>query len=381
MRMLRSVPLLRLVGLSLVAVLSLAPGERAEARETVRLSIQVAGDGTVSSTDGSLVCKRRCTVAYRRGKALVLVAKHFENSRFDRWEGDCVGVAERCAIALDRRGSVSATFVRLRARVALLIGGPGSVSSEPSGLGCGASSGACEADFVRGDTIRLIAAPMFGAELYSWGDGCLQTSATTCELVVRPDAVASATFRTGARPSTQQALTVENPGVAHVRSDPPGIDCRPDCSASFPPNAVVRLHGSRVTRWRGACVGLGSVCTVVLDTPMNVAVESPPIGPPPPPPQPQPPRRSYGLEVSVSIPGYGVVTGGGIRCGARTSRPSDCKGLFPGRERVTLRAVPNKKRRFDGWSGFCGGKTLTCQISMITNKWVAARFRSRRGRR
>lgn len=380
--MLRSASLLRLVGVSLVAVLSFLPGERAEARETVGLSIRVAGDGTVSSTEGSLVCERRCRVAYRRGKALVLVAKSFENSRFDRWEGDCVGVAERCAIALDRRGSVSARFERLRTRVALLVGGPGSVSSEPSGLGCGATSDVCKADFGWGDTIRLIAAPMLGAELYSWGDGCQRTSATTCELVVRPDADVSATFRTGAQPSTQQALTVSNPGVAHVRSDPPGIDCRPDCAASFPPRAVVRLHGSEVTRWRWACVGIGSVCTVVLDTPKNVAVESPPIGPPPPPPPPPPsPKRSYGLEVSVSIPGYGVVTGGGIRCGARTSRPSDCRRLFRERERVSLRAAPSKKRRFDGWSGFCDGKKLTCPIPMTANKWVTARFRSKRGRR
>ena len=147
MGMLRSGSLLRLVGVSLVAALSFLPGERAEARETVRLSIQVAGDGTVSSTDGSLVCERRCTVAYRLGKSLVLVGKSFKNSRFTRWERDCVGVAERCAIALDRRGSVSARFERLRTRVQLLVGGPGSVSSEPSGLACGASSGTCEADF------------------------------------------------------------------------------------------------------------------------------------------------------------------------------------------------------------------------------------------
>jgi hypothetical protein len=381
--MLRSAPLLRLMGVSLVAaVLSLVPGERAEARETVRLSIQVAGEGTVSSTEGSLVCERRCAVAYRRGKALVLVAKSFENSRFHRWAGDCVGVAERCAIALDRRGSVSARFERLPTRIALLVSGPGNVSSEPAGLACGASSGTCEAEFGWGETIRLIAGPLSGAELYSWGDGCQRTSATTCELIVRPHAVVSATFRTGARPSMQQALTVDNPGVAHVKSDPPGIDCRPDCSASFPPSAVVRLQGSGVTRWRGACVGLGSVCTVVLDTPTNVAVESPPIGPPPPPPPPPPQgARSYGLEVSVSMPGYGVVTGGGIRCGAKTSRPSDCRRLFRERERVTLRAVPGKRRRFDGWSGFCGGKKLTCPIGMTVNKWVAARFRSRRARR
>ena len=209
--MLRAGSLLRLVGVSLVAVLSFLPGGRAEARETVRLSIQVAGDGTVSSTEGSLICERRCTVAYLRGKTLVLVAKSLENFRFDRWEGDCVGVAERCAIALDRRGRVSARFERLRTRVQLLVGGPGSVSSEPSGLGCGASSDACVADFGWGDTIRLIAAPMVGAELYSWGDGCQRTSATTCELVVRPDTVVSATFRIGAQPSTQQALTVANP--------------------------------------------------------------------------------------------------------------------------------------------------------------------------
>jgi hypothetical protein len=379
LRMLRPAPSLLLADVVLATVLIFMPGQTAQARDGVSVSIRVLGQGAVETVDGSLVCERRCTVAYRRGKRLALVARSSSQEfAFDHWAGGCVGAAERCPAILDEPLHVTATFQRLRGGIKLLVGGRGDISSEPPGIACGVSGGQCEAEFGLGATIQLIATPAPGAEFYGWGDGCQRTRPTSCRLTVGYWSELSATFRTSARPAVSQSLNVVNPGIAHVTSDPPAINCRPDCSASFAPNAVVRLLGRGVTRWQDGCVGLGSLCTLVLDSPTDVTVESPlEQQPPPPPPQS---KRSYGLEVSVSIPGYGVVTGGGIRCGAPSSRASDCRRLFRYRARVTLRASAKARRRFEGWSGFCVGTKLTCEVPMTVNKWVAARFGSRRGR-
>jgi hypothetical protein len=375
----RSSRLVELTAVSVaLAALALIPGGRAEAGRERLLTVQVVGGGTVSSRDRRIGCAARCVIAYPRGRIVEIRASPKNEFEFERWDGDCVGRADSCLIALDRRASVRAVFTRQRTSVRLVVAGAGAVSSEPPGLACGASGTACTADFGLGTAVQLFAAPAPGAELHSWGDGCQRTGPTSCLLLVRSGNEISATFRAASRGGAPQELRVDNPGSARVTSDPPGLDCPPTCSASFDPDVLVRLRGVGVTRWRERCVGVGSRCDVVVDAPTIVAVDSPPRGPAPP--RPAPAARRYGLLVSVW--GRGVVTGGtAIRCGAATSTASDCQGYFIPNERLTLRAVAGPRSRFGGWGGFCSGKMKTCTVRVTTTKDVMAIFRPRRARR
>ena len=208
----------------------------------------------------------------------MLVAKSFENSRFDRWEGDCVGVAERCAIALDRRGSVSARFERLRTRVQLLVGAAQGVSGASlSGLGCGASSDACEADFGWGDSDSAYRGPNGGSRALQLGRRLpaherhdLRSSWSNPTPSFRrrcPDRGAAVNAAGADRRESGRRAREERSAGDRLPARLLGV--------AFPPSAVVRLprvgrhplaRGLRRTRVRVA---------VVLNTPTNVAVESP----------------------------------------------------------------------------------------------------------
>jgi hypothetical protein len=310
-----------------IAAVALLPGGRAEAARQRALTVEVVGEGRVSSTDRRIVCAGRCSLAYRQGKIVELRTSAAGDFKFERWEGACVGVATSCLIALDRPAAVRAVFARRPASIQLLVGGPGDVSSEPPGVSCGVSSQDCQGEFGLGATIQLFGTAAPGAVLDSWGDGCQRTGPTSCLLVVRGGNEVSPTFRQVSSASAPQELRIDNPGSARVTSDPSGIDCPPVCSASFEPRALVRLGGVGVTRWGGGCTGQGSRCNLIVGSPTVVTIESPPVGPPQPPPPPPAPSRRYG-----------------------------------------------------SWGGFCSGKAATCTVRVTAAKTVMAIFRPRRER-
>src|SRR5439155_22921726 len=99
-----------------------------------------------------------------------------------------------------------------------------------------------------------------------------------------------------------QTLTVTRAGsYSRVTSQPPGIDCPPACSTSFPSQTFVILDFDRSPGafWSGACNGRIH-CSLVVDAPTDVTALAPP---PPAPASPPRPRA----QVDVTVSGLGLV--------------------------------------------------------------------------
>ena len=254
-----------------------------------------------------------------------------------------------------------AAFVRTTARLALAVGGPGTVVSTPEGISCGKDGEICSAEVPAGTTVTLTPTPAFGGSFGLWAGPCAGSGQGPCTLVVDGNVEVMAAFRHTDPDPNEPLLTVIPEGVK-VTSDPPGIDCPPICQHEFPSGTVVTLRGD-VSKWNGACVGSLGSCVIILDNSDGVGTG----GPPPPPAPPQ-----FGVNVSVSGPGM-VIAKGGIRCGRTTL--FECEGLFAEGATVVLRAKPGRRGRFVFWRGFCAGKKKTCSLRITAPKTVQALFR------
>jgi hypothetical protein len=81
--------------------------------------------------------------------------------------------------------------------------------------------------------------------------------------------------------------------------------------------------------------------------------------------------------LTVTVVGAGTVTSSpaGIDCG------SDCSEIYTHGTTVTLTAAPTGTSTFVGWSGACGGTSLTCTLTMDAAKNVTATFGLKQGKK
>jgi len=151
-----------------------------------------------------------------------------------------------------------------------------------------------------------------------------------------------------------------------VESEPAGISCPENCTASFPSGTRVRLHIDG--DWSGgACASTSlDACVLVLDAPTSVAVD-------PEFPHSVTTDSGYGMRVSVS--GRGTVTAPGIKCGGLSGTLSDCANFFEPKTVVVLKASAPKNGQFLGWNFFCKGTNPKCTVFVSTSTIVGARFR------
>lgn len=148
--------------------------------------------------------------------------------------------------------------------------GSGTVTSNPTGINCGAT---CTASFAQGTTVTLTAAPASGSVFAGWsGGGCSGTG--TCTVTMSAAQSVTATFNTA--PTSTFNLTVNKSGTGSgtITSNPSGINCGATCSASFNTGMVVTLSaaaasGSTFAGWSGGgCSGTGT-CTLTMNAAQN----------------------------------------------------------------------------------------------------------------
>src|SRR4051812_4821389 len=252
-----------------IALLVLAAPADAATRQ---LKVVNTSGGTVMSADGRINCGTRCSARFARGQIVQLSAQAVQYFEFTGWSGACFGTAPKCTVAVDRATTVRPRFERLSARPDIVVGGPGTVVSDPPGIECGATSEACSADFDQGTEIAFAPRPEPDATFKGWGGACSGIAA--CSIVSgEDDAVTAAFSRTpGADPAT---LSVTVNLLGSVTSTPSGIACPPSCSADFAPGSTVTLT-SVFGRWSGACVGAGAECPLVLAESTGVQFTSSP---------------------------------------------------------------------------------------------------------
>src|SRR5215471_6714917 len=138
---------------------------------TITVTKQGTGSGTVTSTPAGINCGATCSHQFDAGTSVALNAAAAAGSSFVSWGGDCSGNG---ACTVTGNASVSATFNTIAATHQLTVTtsgtGTGTVTSNPSGIACGTT---CVADFPSGSTVALTAAPTGGSTFTGWsGGGC-----------------------------------------------------------------------------------------------------------------------------------------------------------------------------------------------------------------
>src|SRR6185503_19226717 len=107
--------------------------------------------------------------------------------------------------------------------------GSGTVTSSPAGIDCGPT---CSTSYTANTVVNLTASPAAGSIFAGWGGACSGSGA--CQITMNAPKAVTATFNQTGGGTQTLTVTKAGTGSGTVMSSPPGIDCGPTCSASFP---------------------------------------------------------------------------------------------------------------------------------------------------
>lgn len=327
---------------------------------TLTVGLNGTGSGVVTSNPTGIDCgtsSTSCESAYNDGTFVTLTAAPIGNSTFSGWGGDCSGTAP-CTVQMTADRSITATFTLQSYTLSVNKTGSGLVSSNPTGISCGAT---CSATFSGGSTVTLTAIPDAGYTFTGWsGSGITCAGTGSCAVLMDGTKTVTATFTL--IPTYTVTVTKNGSGSGTVTSNPSGITCGSTCSTTLPELSDITLTassdtGSVFTGWSGGGCSGTAACTL-SDIGANVFVTATF--------DPQPTQQ---LTVTIDGSGTGSVnsTPSGITC------PTTCSGNFAQGNNVTLTAVSAVGSTFSGWSGACSG-VGTCQVTMDSAKSVTATF-------
>ena len=167
------------------------------------LSVSVEGvagsSGTVSSSPPGISCGADCSESYANGTAVTLTAVPADGSIFKNWDGACFGSDLTCNISMNLNRVVTANFepegLTYELTVSKTGSGDGTITSEPSGVSCGAD---CNEQYLSGNSVTLTAVAESGSTFTGWGGSCSGTG--TCQITMSADRSVSATFRSNTSP-------------------------------------------------------------------------------------------------------------------------------------------------------------------------------------
>jgi uncharacterized repeat protein (TIGR02543 family) len=330
-----------------------------------QLTVTVSGQGAV--TGGGIDCDGPgvCTKDEPSGATIVLKAKPADGFVLSGWSGSCTGVSDTCTVTMDSARSVTATFAVAPMKLDVTVNGNGNVSGGSGAINCGNGANICSGSFVQNATVTLVATPATGATFAGWTGACGGTS-TTCTILLNQAKSVTATF-TGGTAGTGFALSVSVSGSGSVTGG--GISCGNGatlCSVNQTPNTTVVLTatpsaGASFLGWGGACSGTATTCSVVMTAARSVTASF---------------TGGTGgggttVQLTVSVTGSGIVTGGGISCG---NGNSTCTANVGSGSTVTLIATPTAGATFSGWGGSCNGASPTCTLTLTSSRSVTATF-------
>jgi hypothetical protein len=246
--------------------------------------------------------------------------------------------------------------------------GTGTITSNPSGIGCGAD---CSEKFNENTTIILTATPEAGSLFSGWTEDCASCGINTdCNITVDGDKTCSVTF-TITPPINYYTITISKTGTGSgtITSNPSGINCGNDCSNGYSENTVVTLTatpdaGAMVAEWIGDCVGCGTNanCNITMDKDKACTATF----------TIWPPINYYTITVSKTGTGSGTITSNpsGINCG------NDCIETYNEKIVSIMTATPSSGSLFAGWTGDCSacGTNSDCNIAMDKDKTCTATF-------
>lgn len=158
------------------------------------LVVTKSGSGASSASIGGtgINCGGSCASYETNGNTVTLTAS-IGSTIFTGWTGACTGTQLTCAVPINGKMTVGATFLN---QYTLSVGrsNPGTVTATPNGndhaLSCG---GTCSAKFTDGVAVTLTAIPPDGKSFVNWSGGCTGTS-PTCTLTITGNTSVTAVF-------------------------------------------------------------------------------------------------------------------------------------------------------------------------------------------
>jgi len=241
-------------------------------RRTLEVTRDGPGAGRVTSAPDGIDCGSDCTEEFLLGTEVVLSASAEAGSELSAWGGACAsaGTDPTCTVTTDQARTVSVTFEGQAFALTVNRTGSGQVTSDPSGIDCGAD---CGESFGLGQVVTLTASATPGHEFVGWGGDCSAAGADdTCEVTMDANRTVDASFEE-VRVEVAVALT----GGGQVVSDPGGIDCPGVCTADFASGSTVDLTatpdaGQALEAWGGDCgtSGRDAVCTLTVGAARSV---------------------------------------------------------------------------------------------------------------
>ena len=177
---------------------------------SVTVSKTGAGTGTVASTPAGILCGTTCSATYPAGTSVALAATPDVSSTFTGWSsGGCSGTLA-CTIGGNTAVATTATFSLVVSSYTLTIAtsGPGTVTSTPAGINCGAD---CSEAYARGTQVTLTAKPNSnGATFSGWSGGCAGSS-LTCTVTMQAETGITAVFKKKGGPKSRESVEEEIP--------------------------------------------------------------------------------------------------------------------------------------------------------------------------
>ncbi len=139
----------------------------------VRLSLGIAGRGSVESDVPGVDCSASCESEWDQGATVTLEALAGDGQRFVRWSGGCSGAGD-CTVGLAASQSVSALFAPQRFGLTLVLSGKGAIS----GTGARCAIARCARSVVSYVSQTLRATPATGWRFTGWSGACRGRGAT-----------------------------------------------------------------------------------------------------------------------------------------------------------------------------------------------------------
>jgi uncharacterized repeat protein (TIGR02543 family) len=174
------------------------------------VSINPAGDGTVTSQPAGIACPGSCADTYSAGTSVTLTATPASGFTFSGWSGDCASQATAvCTLAMTQARTVTALFSNKAATKLQLS----------CGYDAAAFSERCQGQVSGGATEpagQVVFQSSNGAGFPS-GNSCTLSSSASCQVSVLPPPADQASVGTVALSATYSGDTTHAPSTATVQ--------------------------------------------------------------------------------------------------------------------------------------------------------------------
>jgi PKD repeat protein len=352
------------------------------------LAVSVIGTGVVSR-DGSLdQCGGTCMFTPREAIA-TLRAAPAQGWQFDGWSGDCAGASVVTTVDMSADRACVARFVRIPGFffLTMAVQGLGSVTSEPPGVACSASS-TCVFLLPAGSVLDLTAHETSQSILSAWLGDCLNNAVPVNRVAMDRDRQCGVLFvDRPAFPIAEMIWVPLTPRVGQVAT------FNGNGSYVFVPATGARDFAG-ITSWswdfgndgsfeasggRGAASFAQHVFQSAGSHVVRLRVEGGPLFA-----TDDEVQEVVVLEATAPLFNLTVVKAGGGQ-GTISSNPpgllrcdAPCPGagplVFESGSEVTLVATPAPGSQFAGWSGCDTVNTEFCSVTLGSDRTVTATF-------